>query len=241
MDLGHLPGYKMIVAAQYDARYASHDADAAAARRDALAPYLARVLDALALPDAGWHLDAGCGDGLCALAVARARPAMQVVGVDASPRALGIARAAAAKEGLRNAAFVEGDVEAPPEAAFDRVSALSILNLLPRKEPALAAWARVAAPGARLVLTDGFAVRGGAREGTGALSFASFTGMARRAGWRATHQEDLTRLVAKLTAQNVWPWPEYVRDGMRYQLVALQREPSPNVVERNSSSQPGSS
>ncbi|GEM_PF-4868847 len=223
MDLGELPGYRQVIAAQYDERYKGLTAEASRARRAALAPYLARVLDALSLPDEGWHLDAGCGDGLCALAVARARPGMQVVGVDASPRALALARAAAQAEGLRNASFVEGPAESPPEASYQRVSALSLLNLLPDKEAALRAWARVAAPGARLVVTDGFALRGGVRDGVGPLTEAHLVALARRTGWRPIRQEDITALVAKLNAAGAWPWPEYVREGMRYQVVALER------------------
>lgn len=220
MDLGAFPGYRQVIAAQYDERYRGVTPEAARTRREALAPYLDRVLDALALPDEGWHLDVGCGDGLCALRVAAMRPAMQVVGVDASPVALALARGAAQAEGLRNATFAQADAEQPPEACYHRLSALSLLDLLPEKGAALRAWARVADRGARLVVTDGFAARGGVREGAGPLGEARFLALARGAGWRPVRQEDVTPLVARLPG---WPWPEYVREGIRYLVIALER------------------
>lgn len=223
MDLGETPGYRMAIAAQYDERYRGHSVEAARARREALEPFLARVMDALALPEDGWHLDLGCGDGLCALEVARRRPAMSVVGLDHAPRPLEIARASAAAESLRNVSFVEGDAESPPAARDHRFSALSLLNLLPRKEAALRAWARLAAPHARLVLADGFATTHGVVEGVGPLGMARLVALGRRAGWRVVHREDVSALVAKLAAARAWPWPEYLRAGIRYEIVALER------------------
>jgi release factor glutamine methyltransferase len=53
--------------------------------------------------------DLGTGSGAIALAVARERPAWNVVGVDVSPGALAIARRNAARHGLERVQFVEGD------------------------------------------------------------------------------------------------------------------------------------
>lgn len=223
MDIGDVPGYRLAITAKYDDHYAALSVETAHARRAALQPFLDRVLAALDLPDEGAHLDLGCGDGLCAIAVALLRPRVAVLGLDASPKALALARKVAAAEGARNATFLEGDVEAPPDAAFDRLSALSVFNLLPDKAAALAAWRKIAIPqSGRLVIADGLATAGPGTLGAGALSPDGLDLAARRAGWRVVHREDLTPLVAKLTAAGVWPWPEYVRPGVRYAVVALQ-------------------
>jgi release factor glutamine methyltransferase len=54
-------------------------------------------------------LDLGTGSGAIALAIAHSRPDVEVVGVDASPAALEVARENAQRLGLRNANFVQSD------------------------------------------------------------------------------------------------------------------------------------
>lgn len=193
----------------------------ARARRAALQPFLDRVLAALELPDDGAHLDIGCGDGLCAISVAQLRPRIAVLGLDASATAVSLARSVAAEESVRNATFMDGDAESPPDAHFDRISALGLLNLMPDKTAALTAWRKVVVPGGRLVVADGFATSGSGAMGAGALSPDGLSLAAGRAGWRVSHREDVTPLAAKLHAQKAWPWPEYLRPGFRYAVVAL--------------------
>lgn len=53
--------------------------------------------------------DLGTGSGAVALAIARARPFARVVATDASGGALAVAQSNAARLGLRNVAFVQGD------------------------------------------------------------------------------------------------------------------------------------
>ena len=221
MDLGELPGYRAVIAGQYDTLYAGLSPERARARHAAAAPYLARVLAALDLPDEGYHLDLGCGDGMCALAVARARPEMTVVGVDASEGAIGLARRLAKEERLANVHFVGGDAESPPDGQFERVSALSVFDLMPDKRAALAAWRRTMTPEGRLVLADGFVTRGPGTLGAGPASQDGLVQLARTTGWRLAHREDLTPLVRKLDAGGAWPWKEYVREGCSYALVTL--------------------
>lgn len=222
MDAAELPGYRFVIQGQYDTLFRDGRPEDALRLQEACAPYLARVLAALNLPDAGRHLDLGSGAGLAALAVARARPALEVVGVDASARAVALAARAAEAARLPNARFEEGDAETPPAGPFDRLSALSLFNLLPDKAAALAAWRAVARPDATLVLTDGFVTRGpGVRTGAGATSVATFDQLARDAGWRIVRRDDLTPVVRRLHGRGAWPWSEYVRPGFRYALVAL--------------------
>lgn len=222
MDLGGLPGYRWVVANQYDERFRERRPGDLPAELLALAPYVERVVAALDLPDEGAHLDLGCGAGGVALSIARARPRMRVLGIDLSERALALARAAAAGQGAANAAFEARDAEDPPAGPFDRMTALSVFNLMPDKRAALAAWRRAAAPRARLVLSDAFATTGTGTTGAGAASLAALPGLAREAGWRVVHQESLAALVERLHARRAWPWPEYVRPGHRYLLLALE-------------------
>lgn len=221
MGIEDVPGYRLAIKGQYDAHYGALSVEGALARRAALAPFLERVIAALELPDDGAHLDLGCGDGLCAIEVARLRPRIAVLGLDASAKAVSLARSVAAQAGTRNATFMEGDAEAPPDALFDRISALSLLDLVPDKLAALEAWRKVAVPGGRLVVADGFATAGPGTKGAGALSPEGLTLAARRTGWRVGRWTDVTPVVARLHAAGTWPWPEYVRPGFRYAVVAL--------------------
>jgi ubiquinone/menaquinone biosynthesis C-methylase UbiE len=194
---------------------------AARARHAALAPYLTRVVDALALPDEGYALDLGCGDGAAALAVARERPEMTVVGIDPAPRALLLARTLARKEGLTNVNFVEGDAKSPPDAMFERLFALSVFNLLADKRAALVAWRKVTLRGGRLVLGDDFDMRSAGTAHVGAASLEGLSQLARETGWRVQAREDLTTLVSKLNAKGAWSTPENIRKGIRHALVVL--------------------
>jgi SAM-dependent methyltransferase len=92
----------------------------------------------------GSCLDAGCGAGNMAKAIKRARPDLEVTGVDASRGAIAAARAAS--EGVR---FEAGDVQALelPASSFDAVVMFDVLEHLERPEAALAQVARVLKPG----------------------------------------------------------------------------------------------
>jgi 2-polyprenyl-6-hydroxyphenyl methylase/3-demethylubiquinone-9 3-methyltransferase len=94
-----------------------------------LAP-LARVL--AAMPESGRMLDVGCGHGLFANALALGSSARQVVGVDPSGAKITVARASSA--GLPNVRFVQGIVQQIDERAFDAISILDVLYLLPVEE-----------------------------------------------------------------------------------------------------------
>jgi malonyl-CoA O-methyltransferase len=94
-------------------------------------------------------LDAGCGTGRRLARTGAARAA----GVDLSPEMLA--------EGRRNPALadvelIEGDVRALPfaDSSFDLVWCRLVIGHLPRPGPAYAELARVAAPGATVIVTD---------------------------------------------------------------------------------------
>jgi SAM-dependent methyltransferase len=91
-------------------------------------------------------LDVGSGTGALASAVASAMPSARITGVDPSPEYVAHARAAAAGDRIR---FVVGDAQAldQPDAAFDRVLSLLVVNFIPDRERAIREMIRVTRPG----------------------------------------------------------------------------------------------
>src|SRR5258708_33198590 len=84
-----------------------------------LRPKLLSVMDLL-LTDEGRILDVGCGFGLFAGYFGQTHPRRRIVGVDPDARRIGIARHVAGQLGLRDSAFVVGDVrDAALEGTFD--------------------------------------------------------------------------------------------------------------------------
>jgi 2-polyprenyl-3-methyl-5-hydroxy-6-metoxy-1,4-benzoquinol methylase len=93
-------------------------------------------------------LDAGCGEGLLTIALARRNPHWSVLGVDLSAAALRTARAEAARHGLPNAAFATADLTADlGSSRYDAVVALECLLEIPDDHSALAAMSRALRPG----------------------------------------------------------------------------------------------
>jgi ubiquinone/menaquinone biosynthesis C-methylase UbiE len=115
-----------------------------------------RVLALLPAGDALALLDAGCGTGLFAIGVARARPSWRIEGVDASSGMLRVARAQADRAGAGQVTFRQGDVTALPysEASFDVVIAAGLLPNLNDPGAALAEFHRVLKPRGRLILVE---------------------------------------------------------------------------------------
>jgi SAM-dependent methyltransferase len=99
-------------------------------------------------------IDLGCGDG--ALTMEIARFADSVVGVDSNAALLARARAVAARRGVTNVEFVEGDVERlrAKDGTFDLAVMSQTLHCLEDPSKSLAEAARVLAPGARLLVLD---------------------------------------------------------------------------------------
>jgi len=98
-------------------------------------------------------LDAGCGDGLIALALAKRHPGWTIVGMDLSAELLAGARERAGNRGLANVSFLETDLTKPlPEDGFDAVMALECLSEIPDDHAAIAAIAAAARPGGLLVV-----------------------------------------------------------------------------------------
>lgn len=97
-------------------------------------------------------LDAGCGDGLLLLAMARRHPTWAMTGVDLRENLLEGARARAVARGIPNARFVAADLEKPlPESGFDVVLAIECLEEIPGDRQALRTMSEALAPGGLLV------------------------------------------------------------------------------------------
>jgi ArsR family transcriptional regulator len=110
-----------------------------------------RLLPALIDPDAV-VADLGCGSGQVALALA---PFVErVIGVDASPEMLAVARARTASQ--PSVELRPGSLEALPiaDGAVDVALCVLVLHHLPDPARALAEAARILAPGGRLVVAD---------------------------------------------------------------------------------------
>jgi SAM-dependent methyltransferase len=94
-------------------------------------------------------LDAGCGDGLLTLVLAKRHPEWTLVGIDLREDLLAGARNRAAGRGLGNVEFQAADLLQPlPLSDFDAVIALECLSEIPDDRAALRAMFGATAPGA---------------------------------------------------------------------------------------------
>ncbi len=111
------------------------------------------VLELLGRVEGRRFLDAGCGDGALACAVA-ARGAV-ATGLDPDPAMVEAARARAGRERVA-VEFVRGRIERLPfaDASFDVVAAVTVLCFVQDAAGAMREMARVLRPGGRLVLGE---------------------------------------------------------------------------------------
>lgn len=85
-------------------------------------------------------LDAGCGDGLLSLALAKRHPEWAIVGMDLREDLLAGARERARNRGLANVDFQQANLTRQlPQSGFDVVMALECLSEIPDDRAALAA------------------------------------------------------------------------------------------------------
>jgi SAM-dependent methyltransferase len=118
---------------------------------------LARVDGVLAAEGGGRSLsllDAGCGDGLLTLALAKRHPGWTLLGVDRRDDMLDGARIRARARSLDNVAFEAGDLERPLPggSTHDAVLAIECLSEIPDDALALRMMTAALAPGGLLVV-----------------------------------------------------------------------------------------
>jgi len=120
--------------------------------RDAAALQL--IVDAARTTASDTVLDVACGPGLVACAFART--ARHVTGIDLTPAMLEHARGLAAKDGLTNVTFEQGDVLPLPyaDASFSIVVSRFAFHHFPDPAAVLAEMRRVCRPGGRVVVAD---------------------------------------------------------------------------------------
>lgn len=98
-------------------------------------------------------LDAGCGDGLLSLAMAKHHNAWSLTGVDLREDLLEGARKRAVARGLPNARFIPGNLEEPlPLSECDTVLAVECLSEIPDDGQALRMMREALRPGGLLVV-----------------------------------------------------------------------------------------
>src|SRR4051794_12358659 len=125
--------------------------------RDPLSRWIGKrqhdALEVLELTEGDRLLDVGCGTGAAVRAAAEV--VERAVGVDLSPKMLAEARMRAAD--LPGVEFVEGDSEDLPfgDGEFTAVICTTSLHHYPRPDAAAREFARVLAPGGRVVIGDG--------------------------------------------------------------------------------------
>ncbi len=116
----------------------------------------ARELKALGFRG-GRILDAGCGPGTTALALARALPDADVIGIDLSEPLLRLARAHAEAEGVtERVRFTHADVhDIPwPLDAFEAVICIGMLHIVEDPITMLGEFERVLRPSGQLLMHD---------------------------------------------------------------------------------------
>ena len=108
-----------------------------------VAPLLVQFAD---IRDGQAVLDVGSGTGALTLAAAQAAPSAQITGVDPSASYVSYAQGRAPTERVR---FAVGDAQAlqMPDATFDRVVSLFVMNFIPDRAKALREMIRVTRPG----------------------------------------------------------------------------------------------
>jgi 2-polyprenyl-3-methyl-5-hydroxy-6-metoxy-1,4-benzoquinol methylase len=100
-------------------------------------------------------LDAGCGHGAAAVAVAEAFHATRVVGYDVAETGVAAARAGAAQLGIRNVRFERRDVaDLAERESYDVVLALDVVHDLARPYEALRAFREALRPGGVLLVSE---------------------------------------------------------------------------------------
>lgn len=121
---------------------------------EAVAAYHGRFMAATGIRPGDRVLDIGCGAGQTTRDAARLAGPGSALGVDLSGRLVELARALAEREGVRNAAFEQADVQVHPFAPESFDVAVSRTGAMFFGDP-VAAFGRIAAalrPGGRLVL-----------------------------------------------------------------------------------------
>jgi SAM-dependent methyltransferase len=135
----------------------SSETDRLRRQADELRPYAVALLDHCQLTTGAEAIDLGCGPiGILDLLSERVGPSGSVIGLDANPKHVAMARQLAHERGLANLCVVEGDARATglPSESFDLVHARTLLvNVLSPPE-VVSEMVRLARPGGYVALLE---------------------------------------------------------------------------------------
>jgi SAM-dependent methyltransferase len=107
------------------------------------------------VPERGRVVDVGAGTGTLAIAIAGARPDVEVIGIDGDPEVLALAQAKPGAERVHWRSGLAGDLELPDTSADAVVMSLVLHHLpLEAKRRALRDVARVLRPGGAFHVAD---------------------------------------------------------------------------------------
>jgi ubiquinone/menaquinone biosynthesis C-methylase UbiE len=212
--------------AKYDTQWGQYDERAAAERRLNNSP-VADPLLRMIMPFTGKTVvDLGVGTGGFAFRAMELGRPDRMVGVDFSSRALRVTRAVARTQAFAEMDFeaVIGDLERVPLASkcADVILSQASFNLLPDKDAGMKEMARIAKPGAKIVLSDAFRTRKKCEDEPweacvgGAVTVAEFSTLALSAGIMISQQIDFTRQVTQLVTSKKWDWPEFIEHRLDY-------------------------
>jgi ubiquinone/menaquinone biosynthesis C-methylase UbiE len=115
-----------------------------------LAPVSTALLDRVGLRPGDSAIDLGCGPrGVIDLLASRVAPGGRVVGLDADPRHVAMARDFVRECGLRDVEVIEGDAQHTglPSDSFDLVHTRTLLINVPSPQEVVAEMVRIARPG----------------------------------------------------------------------------------------------
>lgn len=151
LELPRTPEAEVMSAAEEAEVYASSAAERHLSRIDDT--FVAHAVRLVAGRSRGVAIDIGCGPGQILRKLAARLPGWRFFGVDSSEAMLARARAAGADGQVE---FLRGDANrlAFPDASFDLVMSNSVLHHLDRPQRLFAEMARVARPGAAILLRD---------------------------------------------------------------------------------------
>jgi ubiquinone/menaquinone biosynthesis C-methylase UbiE len=117
---------------------------------DELRPDSTALLDRVGIRPGQAAIDLGCGpSGIIELLAERVSPGGRVVGLDADPAHVAMARELARQRGLGNVEIVAADAQRTglPSGSFDLVHARTLLVTVPRPAAVVAEMVRLARPG----------------------------------------------------------------------------------------------
>ncbi len=155
MDKKGSPAYRLIPAARF--HVLTPGFDLMCALMGLGVHFAERVVGTVQIPPRARVLDAGCGTGRLTRAVKAGQPTAEVIGLDADPRILSIARQKAAQDEL-DVKFFEGSIESMPfpDGSFDLVFSVLVLHHLPEeiKAKGCREMFRVLRHGGRAIIAD---------------------------------------------------------------------------------------